>query len=304
MPTSRRYRVSDRVRVMRFIIAFLAYAFDVAAIPALAAGAQSTERPMAEARQTFENRCAGCHGLDGRGGERAPDIATSAKVQQRTDGALTQVITNGIPTGGMPSFSSLDAPTIRSLVKYLRFLQGASQSAKLPGSPEAGKVMFFGKARCSQCHLAAGEGGFIGPDLTSYGRHRPPEEIGDAITKPSKQPGIGRSVVTVTTQNGQNAQRRHSQRRQFFDSAAIVRWRVPFADEGRNFAPCTRRKLYDACRLRHHTRLQSIERSHQFSDHGRSTRKAPRSQGRLRTHGRGGITRPEECLSFESCALF
>jgi len=185
-------------------IALLAYAFDAAAIPALAGGAQSTERPMAEARQTFENRCAGCHGLDGRGGERAPDIATSAKVQQRTDGAMTQVITNGIPTAGMPSFSSLDAPTIRSLVKYLRFLQGASQSAKLPGSPEAGKVMFFGKARCSQCHLAAGEGGFIGPDLTSYGRHRPPEEIGDAITKPSKQPGIGRSVVTVTTENGQN----------------------------------------------------------------------------------------------------
>jgi cytochrome c oxidase cbb3-type subunit 3 len=185
-------------------IALLAYAFDAAAIPALAGGAQSTERPMAEARQTFENRCAGCHGLDGRGGERAPDIATSAKVQQRTDGALTQVITNGIPTAGMPSFSSLDAPTIRSLVKYLRFLQGASQSAKLPGSPEAGKAMFFGKARCSQCHLAAGEGGFIGPDLTSYGRHRPPEEIGDAITKPSKQPGIGRSVVTVTTENGQN----------------------------------------------------------------------------------------------------
>jgi cytochrome c oxidase cbb3-type subunit 3 len=192
------------VAAAAFAIAISAHGLDSVPKSVLANPQQQADRSMGEARQTFENRCAGCHGLDGRGGERAPDIATSAKVQQRTDTSLTQIITNGIPTGGMPSFSSLDAPTIRSLVKYLRFLQGASQTAALPGSSEAGKALFFGGSRCSQCHLVGGGGGFIGPDLSSYGRRRSPEEIRDAITTPSKMPGIGRSVVTVTTRRGQS----------------------------------------------------------------------------------------------------
>src|SRR5215467_2648403 len=32
--------------------------------------------------QSFSAYCASCHGLDGRGGERAPDIATARKLQK------------------------------------------------------------------------------------------------------------------------------------------------------------------------------------------------------------------------------
>ncbi len=102
----------------------------------------------------------------------------------------------------MPSFSSLDAPTIKALVKYLRVLQGKSEGAAMPGDPAAGKTIFFGKARCSQCHLAAGSGGFLGPDLSTYARRRPPEEIRDAIIKPATLPGLNRSEVTVTPHSG------------------------------------------------------------------------------------------------------
>jgi cytochrome c oxidase cbb3-type subunit 3 len=178
-------------------------AFCVKGTPAAQDNPSQSERPIAEARQTFENRCAACHGLDGRGGERAPDIATSPKTQNRTDAAITQIITNGIVTGGMPSFNSLDAPTIRSLVKYLRVLQGKSQSAAMPGNPENGKTIFFGKARCAECHLAAGAGGFLGPDLSIFARRRPPEEIREAITKPATMAGLGRSEVTVIPRGGQ-----------------------------------------------------------------------------------------------------
>ncbi len=167
-----------------------------------AAGPQS-ERPIAEARQTFENRCAACHGIDGRGGERAPDLATSQKVQRRTDEALTQIINNGIPASGMPSFSTLDAPTIRAVVKYLRFLQGRTGSAALPGNPQNGKTIFFGRGRCSDCHLAGGEGGFIAPDLSSYGRQRSLEEIRDAIINPSQQANPARGTISIATRTGQ-----------------------------------------------------------------------------------------------------
>jgi cytochrome c oxidase cbb3-type subunit 3 len=200
---SPRLYIFERFRKFSVAVVVCALVFAVKGTPVAQGNPPQNERPIAEARQTFENRCAGCHGLDGRGGERAPDIATSPKTQNRTDAALTQIITNGIPANGMPPFSTLDPPTIKSLIQYLRVLQGKSEGAAMPGNPSAGKELFFGKARCSQCHLASGSGGFLGPDLSTYARRRPPEEIRDAITKPATLPGLGRTEVTVTPRNGQ-----------------------------------------------------------------------------------------------------
>jgi cytochrome c oxidase cbb3-type subunit 3 len=191
------------VPVGAFLIAVSAYGLGINTSSESSVAGPQSERPIAEGRQTFENRCAGCHGMDGRGGERAPDIATSPKMQRRTDSALTRIISDGIPAGGMPSFSTLDAPTIRALVKYLRFLQGKAGSAALPGNPQNGKTIFFGRGRCSECHLAGGEGGFIAPDLSSYGRQRPTEEIHDAITKPGQQSNAARGTISIKTRTGQ-----------------------------------------------------------------------------------------------------
>src|SRR5258706_1197601 len=102
----------------------------------------------------------------------------------------------------MPSFSTLDGSTSRALVRYLRFLQGKTGSVALPGNPQNGKAIFFGRARCSDCHLAAGAGGFIAPDLSSYGRARPAEEIRDAIVKPGQPSSDSRGTVTIATRAG------------------------------------------------------------------------------------------------------
>src|SRR5580693_451777 len=125
----------ERFAIVSVAVVACALALNVKGTPASQDNAPQNERPIAEARQTFENRCAGCHGLDGRGGERAPDIATSPKTQNRTDAALTQIIASGIPANGMPSFNSLDAPTIEAVIKYVRVLQGKSESAAMPGNP-------------------------------------------------------------------------------------------------------------------------------------------------------------------------
>src|SRR5579883_2816521 len=107
-------------------------------------------------RQTFVSSCALCHGLDGRGGEHAPNIATNPKVQQLSDGELFQIIENGIPAGGMPGFQSLGPSTLKTVVAYLRILQGKHSAAALPGNPERGRQLFFGKAACSSKRKAAG----------------------------------------------------------------------------------------------------------------------------------------------------
>ena len=192
---SPRPRTLERFRNISFAVVACALAFAVKGTPVAHGNPPQNERPIAEARQTFENRCAGCHGLDGRGGERAPDIATSPKTQNRTDAALAQIITNGIPANGMPSFNSLDAPTIKAVIKYLRVLQGKSEGAAMPGNASAGKELFYGKARCAQCHLAAGSGGFLGPDLSNFARRRPPEEIRDAILHPEPDPRAKTAIV-------------------------------------------------------------------------------------------------------------
>jgi cytochrome c oxidase cbb3-type subunit III len=180
-----------------------AFGLGITDIFADANGQASAEQSLAQGRQLFENRCAGCHGVDARGGERGPDIAKDSKAQGHTDAVLTQIIHDGIPSAGMPAFRTLDAVSIKSLIGYMRFLQGKSENAAMPGNPENGKQVFFGSARCSECHMAGGAGGFIGPDLSSYGRQRASEEIREAIIKPVQQPNFARGTVRIATRSGQ-----------------------------------------------------------------------------------------------------
>jgi cytochrome c oxidase cbb3-type subunit III len=167
-------------------------------------GTQGPSPAIAEGRQAFESRCAGCHGLDGRGSERAPDVATRAGVLRLSNADLFKIIQRGMPAAGMPSFGTLDSSRINSLVSYLRLLQGKTGGAKVAGDPQKGKALFYGKARCADCHMMDGAGGYIASDLSSYGRTRAPEEIREAITQPGRDSGTSRGVVSVSTRDGQN----------------------------------------------------------------------------------------------------
>jgi cytochrome c oxidase cbb3-type subunit 3 len=150
----------------------------------------------------FATSCAGCHGLDGRGGERAPNIAVG-RVQRLSDVQLFGIIEHGITGTGMPSFHSLSESDIKSVVSYLRTLQGAKKTISLPGDPKRGKTLFSGKAGCSGCHMAAGQGGFIASDLSGYSRTHSVDETRDTITIPDpKADRLSRSA-TVTTRDGE-----------------------------------------------------------------------------------------------------
>jgi len=154
-------------------------------------------------KQTFASTCAGCHGLDGKGGERAPNIAESPKVQRLSDSQIFRIIENGIPGTGMPAFHSLESSQIRAVVAYLRALQGTKKTIKLPGDPERGQTVFFGKAGCSGCHMVAGQGGFIASDLSAYARTHGAEEIRGTIIKPTPSDDRQARLVTATVRDGQ-----------------------------------------------------------------------------------------------------
>src|SRR5579864_1930865 len=119
-------------------------------------------------RSTFNSSCAGCHGLDGTGSDKAVNISGSTRVRHLSDTQLSSIISNGVPGTGMPAFRSLSARQVRAVVDYLRSLQGKAESRTLPGDPKRGKYFFFAKCDCPTCHTISGHRGFLGPDLTEH----------------------------------------------------------------------------------------------------------------------------------------
>jgi cytochrome c oxidase cbb3-type subunit 3 len=156
-----------------------------------------------QGKQAFASTCGGCHGLDGTGGPRAPNIADRPNVQRLSDAQISHIIENGIPGSGMPAFRTLTAAQRQSIVAYLRTLQGEKQTTSLPGDSARGKAVFFGKAGCSGCHTVAGNGGFIAGDLSEFAHVHDVEEIRSAIIDPSKNRGVQVSLVTATTRSGE-----------------------------------------------------------------------------------------------------
>jgi cytochrome c oxidase cbb3-type subunit 3 len=199
--------------VLTVIFAVIGFSGRILGIGAFALGQSSkTARPQKlsaashlasdNGDKIFATSCAGCHGLDGRGSERAPSIAVG-RVQRLSDVQLFGIIEHGITGTGMPSFHSLADSDIKAVVAYLRILQGAKKTISLPGDPNPGKVLFLGKAGCSGCHMAAGQGGFIASDLSAYSRTHSVDETRSAITNPNPLGDRLARTATVTTRDGE-----------------------------------------------------------------------------------------------------
>ena len=153
-------------------------------------------------QSTFNSLCAACHGLDGRGSDKAVNIAGSAKVRQLSDPQLSSIILKGIPGTGMPAFHSLSQTQVGVVIGYLRTLQGRSGERSLPGDPKRGKEIFFGKGECSTCHTISGAGGFLGPDLTEHAATSSADDIREEIVRAPRAPMPGYREAMVTTAGG------------------------------------------------------------------------------------------------------
>ena len=162
-----------------------------------ASPADANSSGQTEAKALYGSICASCHGLDARGGERGPDIISKPEIVNKTDAELTEILMNGRTSVGMPAFSSLGAGKLSTLVAYLRMLEGRGRSASLPGDPNRGKALFFGKAKCARCHLVRGQGGVFAADLTTYAARLDAEEVRIRIVNPDKDLDPRRGMVDV-----------------------------------------------------------------------------------------------------------
>lgn len=168
--------------------------------------AESGSALTLNAGKTFAATCAACHGLDGRGGERGPDLATRPEVVRRSDAELLKALRDGKPTSGMPSFAALGDAKLSAMVSYLRALQGKNASAPVSGDPHHGESLFFGKARCSECHSVNGKGGFIGSELSDYAVGSSAAEVKNSLLNPDIDAKQSRSKTQVSLQDGKSWQ--------------------------------------------------------------------------------------------------
>ena len=165
---------------------------------------QSAGAAMDRGKRSFAAYCATCHGLDGRGGEHAPAIVDTPAAQASTDEVLAGIIRHGVRGEGMPSFHFLTNEQIQEIVSYVRVLSGSTSVVNVKGDPAAGAKLFFGEARCSDCHMMQGKGGFIGSDLTKFGRTHSARDIRQMILQPNKALVPRWQLVRIVTHSGQH----------------------------------------------------------------------------------------------------
>ncbi len=149
----------------------------------------------------FRINCALCHGLGAHGGGRGPDLTRAQKKHAHSDAEMFQIINSGIPGTAMPANGTngqgvgMTDEEIWQIVTYIRSLE-VKASAKAAGDAARGKELFYGDGNCSLCHMVAGKGGRMGPDLTGVGGSRTREAIIDSIRNPSRRLAWGLTEAT------------------------------------------------------------------------------------------------------------
>src|SRR5215469_17640607 len=70
----------------------------------------------------------------------------------------------------------------------------------MTGDSLRGRQLFFGGAACSTCHMFKGQGGRLGPDLTSAGTARSLDYLIESIRNPSRRlaQGLGEAMKEFT----------------------------------------------------------------------------------------------------------
>jgi cytochrome c oxidase cbb3-type subunit III len=158
---------------------------------------------IAAGAKLWATSCTGCHGPDGNGGARGPNLVRRSLWHPLSDEAMHRAIKEGVPGTDMPPSNLSDADTWK-VVAFVKALTGPAIENLPPGDPEAGRKVFQGaKAGCSNCHAIRGDGGRMAPDLTDIGASQPVAVIRESIVDPSKGLHMaGKEAVTITLKDG------------------------------------------------------------------------------------------------------
>ncbi len=150
-------------------------------------------------KKTYVGSCAGCHGATGEGG-RGPNLRDGRLIRRSSDAQMFRTIQKGIAGTEMPGTNLPDAG-IWELVAFVRGLGSPAAFLPHPGDPTKGRQI-YAKHGCSNCHTIAGQGGALGPDLSTIGGTRSYEYLREAIAKPGDRIAAGFQKIAVKTKDG------------------------------------------------------------------------------------------------------
>jgi putative heme-binding domain-containing protein len=160
-----------------------------------------TAEGVEEGRALFQIHCTYCHGARGEGG-RGADLTTGAYRQGGSDADLFTTIREGIPGTEMPAVRANDTE-VWKVVAFVKKLGSAGLSEKATGDPVAGKAIYRGKGGCPACHAINGEGGSLGPELTTVGRSRGLKFLEESLVNPDAEVPTRYRSIRVLTKSGQ-----------------------------------------------------------------------------------------------------
>jgi cytochrome c oxidase cbb3-type subunit III len=159
------------------------------------------ETPNATAgKKLFELHCTGCHGIEGRGGGRGPNLNRVRLEHASDDAALKSLIEDGIRPE-MPGAWYLSEKDLANVVAYVRSL-GTIPAEPVPGDATQGSRV-YAKGGCANCHMVAGEGTGLGPELTEVGARRSAAYLRECLVKPSAKLPEGFLWVEATLASGE-----------------------------------------------------------------------------------------------------
>lgn len=141
----------------------------------------------------FAARCADCHGPDAKG-RLGPDL-TRRWARGESDESAFRIIRSGVPGSSMPPNGAPD-DELWAIVAHLRNISVMPPLATT-GDAQRGRALF--EKECSGCHQVSGEGGALGPDLTSIGATRSRAALIAALRDPSATVALGFRAVELET---------------------------------------------------------------------------------------------------------
>jgi cytochrome c oxidase cbb3-type subunit III len=133
-----------------------------------------------QGKRLFQANCSTCHGVDASGAE-GPNLR--GVPQSLGDVAVQGIIRRGLPGTAMPGSSTLSANQVADIVGYLRTLDASKGAEQVTGDATKGKALYDSNG-CSTCHMIAGQGGSIGPELTRIGAMRGPSDLKERLQDP------------------------------------------------------------------------------------------------------------------------
>lgn len=149
------------------------------------------------AERLYIAHCGRCHGVQGLGGE-GPELAQLVLPRVADQTQLEVIIRNGIRGTGMPGARAtiLDDEAVSLVAAYVLWLgaQTTADASGVTGDADRGHDVFRA-ADCASCHIVAGTGTAVGPELTIVGLRRGADYLREALRAPAARLPIARAGV-------------------------------------------------------------------------------------------------------------